>query len=163
MDFNVFFQFRLEKLEKQHLFVELRCIVLDLVSVCNLNYQIFTLHELHDFVFLCIVQDAHCFSDQYIKMNGKKVTKQTFFVEDWSGDPDLKDRMQKDKNKANTLLLVNLLWQIMQMIENIQRQLKKYKTFLLLQRNQQIAQLHLVVHKRKKNKRWIYMYIMLML
>ena len=72
-------------------------------------------------------------------MNGKKVTKQTFFVEDWSGDPDLKDRMQKDKNKANALLLVNLLWQIMQMIENIQRQLKKYKTFLLLQRNQQIA------------------------
>ena len=31
----------------------------------------------------------------------KKVTKQKFFVEDWLSDPDLKDWVQKDNNKAN--------------------------------------------------------------
>ena len=35
-------------------------------------------------------------------MNEKKVTKQTFSVEDWLSDPDLKDWVRKDKNnKAN--------------------------------------------------------------
>ena len=34
-------------------------------------------------------------------MSGKKVNKQTFFVEDWLSGPVLKDWVQKDKNIAN--------------------------------------------------------------
>ena len=51
---------------------------------------------MHDVVFL----DVHCFSDQY-KKRKKKKSKQKFFVEDWLSDPDLKDWVQKNNNKAN--------------------------------------------------------------
>ena len=39
-------------------------------------------------------------------MNEKKVTKQTFSVEDWLSDPDLKDWVRKDKNNKATFLLL---------------------------------------------------------